>query len=81
MNKEINLSYVSEIIEKYGYKYNLDIKKELNKTRKFTNEDIDQEIKEIFDLYKMMSNELYLIKLEIILKNYLKKYLHIQILK
>lgn len=77
MNKEINLNDVIEFIKKYGHKYNYQIQRELDKTRKFTNEDINEEIKENYDLYKRMSNKSCLIKLENILKDYFKKNTHI----
>lgn len=56
MNKEICLNDVLDFIKKYGYKYNFDIQKELDKTRKITNEEIDSEISENFDLYKRMAD-------------------------
>lgn len=71
MSKEICLDDVLEFIKKYGYKYNFDIQKELNKIRKFTNEDIEAEIEENYDLYKRMSNSSCLIKLESVLNNVL----------
>lgn len=51
MNKEINLNDVIEFIKKYGYKYNYQIQRELDKTRKFTIKDIDQEIKVLIDSF------------------------------
>ncbi|EJT6170712.1 hypothetical protein QTI99_06200 [Clostridium perfringens] len=57
MSKEINLSDVLEFIKKYGYKYNYQIQRELDKTRKFSNEDIQLEIRENYELYKRMSND------------------------
>ncbi|MBO3398498.1 hypothetical protein P5E90_12115 [Clostridium perfringens] len=56
MNKEICLNDVLDFIKEYGYKYNFDIQKELDKTRKITNEEIDSEINENFDLYKRMAD-------------------------
>ena len=54
MNKEICLDDVLEFIKKYGYKYNIQIQRELDKTRKFTDKEIDAEINENFDLYKRL---------------------------
>ncbi|MDM0961626.1 hypothetical protein QTI92_12935 [Clostridium perfringens] len=55
MNKEICLNDVLDFIKEYGYKYNFQIQKELDKTRKFTDKEIDSEISENFDLYKKLS--------------------------
>lgn len=56
MSKEICLDDVLNFIKKYGYKYNFDIQKELDKTRKITDKEIDTEIGENFDLYKRMAD-------------------------
>lgn len=55
MNKEICLNDVLDFIKEYGYKYNFQIQRELDKTRKFTDKEIDSEISENFDLYKRLS--------------------------
>lgn len=55
MNKEICLDDILEFIKKYGYKYKFQIQRELDKTRKFTDKEIDAEINENFDLYKRLS--------------------------
>lgn len=56
MSKEICLDDVLDFIKEYGYKYNFQIQREIDKTRKFTNEEIDSEINENFDLYKRMAD-------------------------
>lgn len=56
MSKEICLDDVLEFIKKYGYKYNFQIQRELDKTRKIKNEEIEKEINENFDLYKRITD-------------------------
>lgn len=56
MKDEITIEEVKEFIRKYGYKYSMEIKEELNKIRVISDEDIKEEIKRNYELYKRMSD-------------------------
>ncbi|OPX47601.1 hypothetical protein [Clostridium thermobutyricum] len=52
MDKEITLEDVKEFIRKYGYKYSMEIRKELDNIRTISDEDIENELNRHYDLYK-----------------------------
>ena len=52
MDKEITLEDVKEFIRKYGYKYSMEIREELDKLRTISDEDIENELNRHYDLYK-----------------------------
>ena len=56
MDREITLEEVKEFIRKYGYKYSMEIRKELDKIRTISDEDIQNEIEKNYELYKKMSD-------------------------
>lgn len=56
MKNEITIEEVKEFIRKYGYKYSMEIKEELNKIRVISDEEIKEEMKRNYELYKRMSD-------------------------
>lgn len=59
MNKNITLEDVKEFIREYGYKYAQDIREELDKTRKISDEAIKKELEKNGHIYKRMADEQY----------------------
>lgn len=56
MEKEISLDDVKEFIRKYGYKYSIEIREELDKLRTISDEDIENELNKHYDLYKKLGD-------------------------
>ena len=56
MEKEITLDDVKEFIRKYGYKYSIEIREELDKLRTISDEDIENELNRHYDLYKKLGD-------------------------
>ena len=68
MNKEINLNDVLEFIKKYGYKYNCQIQRELDKIKKIFYKAILEKYLYIYlfnktTLWLTMHNNLFILKL------------------
>lgn len=56
IEKEITLDDVKEFIRKYGYKYSVEISKELDNIRTISDEDIENELNRHYDLYKKLGD-------------------------
>ncbi|WP_173391484.1 hypothetical protein [Clostridium sp. Ade.TY] len=57
MNKNITLEDVKQFIREYGYKYAQDIREELDKTRKISDEAIKKELEKNGHIYKRMADK------------------------
>lgn len=56
MNKNITLDDVKEFIKEYGYKYAPELREELDKTRKISDDAIKKELEKNGHIYKRMAD-------------------------